>query len=219
MKKAIFSLSIAAMFAVACNNNPKTETSSSVTTDTTNRTQLDNAAAMEMNGVSDTIVGSDGQVYIKAKPNAPTVMEETPAPARTVKSTVKSAPIRKKTTTTKSSTGTGGTSTSTSTSSTGTASTGGTTTGTGTDVGTTTTTTQTPPVVEEKKGWSGAAKGTAIGAATGAAAGAIISKNKGLGAVIGGVAGAAGGYIIGKKKDKKKAAEQNQTTDQTTTNP
>lgn len=55
----------------------------------------------------------------------------------------------------------------------------------------------------KKGGWSKAAKGTAIGAASGAVLGAIISKNKGLGAVIGGVAGGLGGYAIGRSKDKK----------------
>ena len=60
-----------------------------------------------------------------------------------------------------------------------------------------------PAPVEEKKGWSNAAKGAVIGGGAGAIGGAIISKKKGKGAIIGGVVGAAGGYIIGRSKDKK----------------
>lgn len=58
--------------------------------------------------------------------------------------------------------------------------------------------------VEEKEGWSKAAKGAAIGTTAGAAAGAIISKkNRVLGGVIGGVVGGAVGYGVGRKMDKK----------------
>jgi hypothetical protein len=58
--------------------------------------------------------------------------------------------------------------------------------------------------VEQKKGWSKAAKGAVIGGVVGAAGGAVINKkNRVLGAVIGGVVGAAGGYGIGKGMDKK----------------
>lgn len=64
---------------------------------------------------------------------------------------------------------------------------------------------------EKKKGWSNAAKGAAIGGVGGAIGGAIISKKKGKGAIIGGAIGAAGGYILGRKKDKK-AAEAADTT-------
>jgi uncharacterized membrane protein len=58
--------------------------------------------------------------------------------------------------------------------------------------------------VEEKKGWSKAAKGAVIGGVAGAAGGAIINKkNRVVGAVVGGVLGAAGGYGIGRTMDKK----------------
>lgn len=58
--------------------------------------------------------------------------------------------------------------------------------------------------VEQKKGWSKAAKGAVIGGVAGAAGGAIINKkNRALGAVIGGVLGAAGGYGVGRTMDKK----------------
>lgn len=58
--------------------------------------------------------------------------------------------------------------------------------------------------VEEKKGWSKAAKGAVIGGVAGAAGGAIINKkNRVAGAIIGGVIGAAGGYGIGRNMDKK----------------
>jgi hypothetical protein len=58
--------------------------------------------------------------------------------------------------------------------------------------------------VEEKKGWSKAAKGAVIGGVTGAAAGAILNKkNRAVGAVIGGVIGAGGGYVLGRGMDKK----------------
>lgn len=58
--------------------------------------------------------------------------------------------------------------------------------------------------VEEKKGWSKAAKGAVIGGVAGAAGGAIINKkNRVVGAVVGGVLGAAGGYGVGRTMDKK----------------
>jgi hypothetical protein len=58
--------------------------------------------------------------------------------------------------------------------------------------------------VEEKKGWSKAAKGAVIGGVAGAAGGAILNKkNRVVGAVVGGVIGAAGGYGIGRTMDKK----------------
>lgn len=58
--------------------------------------------------------------------------------------------------------------------------------------------------IEEKKGWSKAAKGAVIGGAAGAAAGAAVNKkNRVVGAVIGGVVGAGGGYVIGRGMDKK----------------
>lgn len=58
--------------------------------------------------------------------------------------------------------------------------------------------------VEEKKGWSKAAKGAAIGAGSGAVIGAVVNKrNRAVGAVIGGVVGGAAGYGIGRHMDKK----------------
>ena len=58
--------------------------------------------------------------------------------------------------------------------------------------------------VEQKKGWSKAAKGAAIGAGSGAIAGAVINKrNRAVGAVIGGVVGGGVGYGIGRSMDKK----------------
>lgn len=58
--------------------------------------------------------------------------------------------------------------------------------------------------VEEKKGWSKAAKGAVIGGVAGATGGAILNKkNRVVGAVVGGVIGAAGGYGIGRTMDKK----------------
>ena len=71
---------------------------------------------------------------------------------------------------------------------------------------TTTTTSTTQPVaapVEEKKGWSHAAKDAVIGGSAGAIGGAIIGKKKVKSAAIGAAVGAAGGYILGRKKDKK----------------
>lgn len=58
--------------------------------------------------------------------------------------------------------------------------------------------------VQEKKGWSKAAKGTAIGAGGGAVIGAVVNKrNRAVGAAIGGVVGAGVGYGIGRHMDKK----------------
>lgn len=62
--------------------------------------------------------------------------------------------------------------------------------------------------VEQRKGWSGAAKGAVIGAGVGAVTGAVIDKDKpGRGAVIGGLAGggvgAGTGAIIDSEKKKK----------------
>ncbi len=72
------------------------------------------------------------------------------------------------------------------------------------DVGAVSTETSNEAKVEEKKGWSKAAKGTAIGAGTGAAVGAVIhKKNRVVGGVIGGVVGGAVGYGVGKVLDKK----------------
>lgn len=69
---------------------------------------------------------------------------------------------------------------------------------------------QAPAQTQEKKGWSGAAKGAVIGAGVGAITGAAVSKKKGEGAIIGGLAGAgvgAGtGAIIDSEK-KRKAAQ------------
>lgn len=64
------------------------------------------------------------------------------------------------------------------------------------------------PQAQQRKGWSGAAKGAVIGAGAGAIGGAIINKkDRGTGAVIGGLAGAglgAGtGAIIDSEKKKK----------------
>ncbi len=74
----------------------------------------------------------------------------------------------------------------------------------------TTTPGETKTVVEERKGWSGAAKGAVIGAGVGAVSGAVIDKKKpGRGAVIGGLAGgglgAGTGAIIDAEKKKKEA--------------
>jgi len=62
--------------------------------------------------------------------------------------------------------------------------------------------------VQQRKGWSGAAKGAVIGAGVGAISGAVIDKKKPAeGAIIGGLAGAglgAGtGAVIDDKKKKK----------------
>lgn len=94
MKKFLFSVSVAAFF-IACNSNPKTETPTTIV-DTANRVQADKSQAMDMNGVnSDTIIGSDGQVYIKAKPNAPgqPTQAQSVAPAP-VKNNVVRQPVR-----------------------------------------------------------------------------------------------------------------------------
>lgn len=68
---------------------------------------------------------------------------------------------------------------------------------------TTSTTEPAPAPVEEKKGWSHAAKDAVIGGGAGAIGGAIIGKKKVKSAAIGAAVGAAGGYIIGRQKDKK----------------
>lgn len=67
----------------------------------------------------------------------------------------------------------------------------------------TSSTPQSQPV-EEKKGWSKAAKGAAIGAGSGAVVGAVVNKrNRAVGAAIGGVLGGGVGYGIGRHMDKK----------------
>ena len=194
---------------IACNSNPKSDTTITpavMNVDSMNRSQADKNQAVQMNGVSDTIIGSDGQIYIKSKPGQQPL---TPAPVQSIvkNRTPRSTRTRTKSRSQGSSTvNTGGSSSGTS--STGSSGTSGTNSGAGNSgTSTTTTTTEEAP---RKKGWSNAAKGTAIGAASGAVAGAIISKNKGVGAVVGGLIGAGGGYIIGRKKDKKQ-----QTTDST----
>lgn len=201
MKKFLFSVATVTLL-IACNNNPKSDTTITpavMNVDSINRSQADKNQAVQMNGVSDTIIGSDGQIYIKSKPGQ---QPQTVAPVRsTVKNrTPRSTRTRYKSRSQGSSTAnTGG-------SSSGTSSTGGSATNSGVGNSGTSTTTTTTEEAPKKKGWSNAAKGTAIGAASGAVAGAIISKNKGVGAVVGGLIGAGGGYIIGRKKDKKKQA-------------
>lgn len=65
------------------------------------------------------------------------------------------------------------------------------------------------PVVEKKKGWSDAAKGTAIGGAVGAGLGALIDKDKRVrGAIIGAAIGGGSGYAIGRKKDRQSGRVQ-----------
>lgn len=75
--------------------------------------------------------------------------------------------------------------------------------------GTYTSTSSNPAKVQQKKGWSKAAKGAVIGGGAGAIAGAVISKKRVKGAVIGGVIGAGAGYIIGRSKDKKDGRVRN----------
>lgn len=197
---------ITAVFA-ACNNNPKTgtDTATSVTaTDTATANHnafTDKAREVQLNGVSDTIVSSDGSTYVKVTPkDSEAAAPVSPAPVRKEKSIVRHTSTRSRRA---SSTGSGAetsrsersTETSKSESSAGSNGTSGTSDSSGSEK---TATTET-----KKKGWSKAAKGAVIGAGTGAAAGAIISKKKGKGAIIGGIIGATGGYIIGKGKDKK----------------
>lgn len=194
MKKILSIFAVTAVFA-ACNNNPKTNADTaaavpSADTATLNHNAFtDKAQEVQLNGVSDTIVGNDGNAYVKVKPKEAEI-----APAPVEKSTVRSTTTAR--TKRASSAGTsrsaGASKSENSTVSNGTAA------GSGTETTTTTTTTE-----NKKKGWSKAAKGAVIGAGTGAAAGAIFSKKKGTGAIIGGVIGGAGGYIIGRSKDKK----------------
>ena len=210
MKKVLFSIATIGIF-ISCNTNPKTETTTTTVipaisnADSINWAQADKNQSVQMNGVSDTIIGSDGQMYVKAKQGTqPTTLPTAPAPIPTpARKIVKNQPSRVKHTTHSSSSNNNtnqGSGSNTTGNSNGTGSTANN--GTGSNTGTETSTTQTEE--PKKKGWSNAAKGTAIGAAGGAVAGAIISKNKGVGAVVGGLIGAGGGYIIGRKKDKKK---------------
>lgn len=65
------------------------------------------------------------------------------------------------------------------------------------------------PVVQQKKGWSDAAKGTAIGGAVGAGLGALIDKDKRVrGAIIGAAIGGGSGYAIGRKRDRQSGRVQ-----------
>ncbi|HEX8462508.1 MAG TPA: YMGG-like glycine zipper-containing protein [Segetibacter sp.] len=196
MTKKFLAVAFAAVFA-ACNSNPKTtETTMTDTVGDAAARANDNAQSMSVNGVTDTLMTSDGSKYVKVDPNAAAALA--PVAAAPVAKTRTPARTTTKRTTRSSTRGnsSGGTSsgsgTSTSSSS-----------GTGVYDGTAST-----PVPAKKKGWSNSAKGAVIGAGAGAVGGAIISKKKGTGAIIGGVLGAAGGYIIGKNKDKKAAAGQ-----------
>ena len=171
MKKKLLVIAVAVFFA-ACSGN-KSDTPETAL-DTANRSAMDQNTSVEMNGVGDTIVSSNGDQYVKVDPNQPAVAPvkssittksttTTHTPIKTIKSTTTT------TTTTTPTSSTSGTGTST-TSGTGVASTSG----TGT---TTSTTTTTPTATETKKGMSGGVKGAIIGGVTGAVAGAIISKN------------------------------------------
>lgn len=175
MKSALMALTIV-LLLTSCSNNPKTAN----VADTANRTMYDRSQAIQMNGVSDTLIGSDGTKYIKAPANSnggSTPVVITPAPNTTTTITTRSN------TSTHSTAGSGKSHHSSGSGATG-----------------SNTTTSAQP---QKKGWSKAAKGAVIGGATGAVAGAIISKKKGTGAVVGGLLGAGAGYMIGRGKDKK----------------
>jgi hypothetical protein len=194
MKKILSVFAIIAVF-IGCQSNPKVGTDTANTSTTRDTATLnhnaftDKAREVQLNGVNDTIVSSDGNTYVKLKPK-----DAEPA-------TVKGAEINNKPKAQRSSTpirraSTGGSGAGTSKSENSTVSTG--TSGSG-RIDTAATTTP----ATKKKGWSKAAKGAVIGAGSGAAAGAIITKKKGKGAIIGGIIGATGGYIIGRGKDKK----------------
>jgi hypothetical protein len=195
MKKIVFVFAIIAVF-IACQSNPKIGTDTANTSIKSDTAPLnlnaftDKAREVQLNGVNDTIVSSDGNTYVKLKPK-----EAEPA-------TVKVAEINNKPKAQHSSSRAArrassvGSGAGTSKSENSTVPNG--TTGSG-DIDTA----ATPTPVAKKKGWSKAAKGAVIGAGSGAAAGAILTKKKGKGAIIGGIIGATGGYIIGRGKDKK----------------
>ena len=198
MKKIFSIVTLAAMLG-ACNSNPKpaAEAAPSVTapdTSTANHNAFsDTAKEVKLNGVSDTIVGNDGNAYVKVKPKeaeVTPVKKEATAVHHTVAHTKRTSTAASGSTSSKSGTGSS-------------------TVAKGDSTQTTTTTTTTTTAPAKKKRWSKAATDAAIGAGAGAAAGAIISKKKGTGAIIGGVIGGAGGYIFGKSKDKKDKKEGN----------
>jgi len=194
MKKIVFVFAIIAVF-IGCQSNPKIGTDTATTSTKSDTATLnhnaftDNAREIQLNGVNDTIVSSDGNTYVKLKPK-----EAEPAAVKVAeinnkpKAQHSSSQARRA-----SSVGSGA---GTSKSENSTVSNG--TTGSGRID-----TAATPTPVTKKKGWSKAAKGAVIGAGSGAAAGAILTKKKGKGAIIGGIIGATGGYIIGRGKDKK----------------
>lgn len=193
MKKIVFVFAIIAVF-MGCQSNPKIGTDTATTSTKSDTATLnhnaftDKAREVQLNGVNDTIVSSDGNTYVKLKPK-----EAEPA-------TVKVAEINNKPKAQHSSSrarrassvGSGA----------GTSKSENSTVSNGTGSGRIDTA-ATPTPVTKKKGWSKAAKGAVIGAGSGAAAGAILTKKKGKGAIIGGIIGATGGYIIGRGKDKK----------------
>lgn len=209
--KQIFTILSLTIILGACNNSSKDDASSTlqVSADTLNahNAAADRANQIEMSALSDTLYTSQGQ-YIRidaiprqavavkrAQPVARTYTRTAPrtirtAPVYTQPAPVKeSAPVSVPTETAGTTTGAG-------------VGNGNETVGAGTGVEPTNGTIAEAPV-DEKKGWSKAAKGAVIGGATGAVAGAIFGKNKAAGAVIGGILGAGGGYAIGRSKDKK----------------
>ncbi len=205
MKKTFTLIAFAAFFA-ACNTSPKESSgngSAQVLGESINNNPLtaDKAQTIEMNGLSDTIVASDGSQFVRLNPRAVTqtiVREKTPRvrtrtivyhePARThtsapapVASAPAPAPLPSPTS--------AGSGTANST--------------IDNNAGTDAPVAQVPAEIAKKKGWSKAAKGAVIGAGAGAVAGAVISKKKGTGAIIGGIIGAGGGYVLGRVMDKK----------------
>ena len=193
MKKIVFVFAIIAVF-IGCQSNPKIGTDTATTSTKSDTATLnhnaftDNAREIQLNGVNDTIVSSDGNTYVKLKPK-----EAEPAAVKVAEITNKpkaqhsSSQARRAR-----SVGSGA----------GTSKSENSTVSNGTGSGRIDTA-ATPTPVTKKKGWSKAAKGAVIGAGSGAAAGAILTKKKGKGAIIGGIIGATGGYIIGRGKDKK----------------
>jgi uncharacterized membrane protein YgcG len=112
MTKKILAIALAATMA-ACNSNPKTTETTTPTIDTTGNAaaQLnDRSQSMNANGISDTLLTSDGSKYVKVDPNAPAAVAPAPAPvvrSRTPARSTSSTTKRRQST--RSSSGSGGT--------------------------------------------------------------------------------------------------------------
>ncbi len=98
MKKYLIIIAVCGAL-MSCRSNA--DKSNAMIVDSLNRASLDKSQVVEMNGVSDTLIGSNGATYVKVDPNRPATVVTTPAPVTPVRrsNTVRSSSTTTTTTT------------------------------------------------------------------------------------------------------------------------